>query len=247
MDEPVASHLDLKCAPPEGPLYGRLSIAHLLLITAGSAVAIWLMQPPNGKASTLEVAISVIFAPVYGTALAVNVLAFVRARSQWVTIAEEPGHWLLIIIGSGFAGPALLIRSASWISQSPAPSPQPAGEIFLAFAGICVAIALLLEASVSLLVVLAEYRDSHRWQAVFWLLGVVAVGPVTCCGYLGSYAGGGVYAALIALLLISSAYAAAIDIRERQYRDLWHWLGVAALFAATCHAALYILVIVQWH
>src|SRR5678815_1269821 len=110
MDEPAASQLQLKCEPPAGPIYGRLSIAHLLLITAGSAVAIWLLQPPNGKVSALEVVISVIFAPVYGTALAAIVLAFLRVRTQWVAIAEEPGHWLLLIIGSGFAGPALLIR-----------------------------------------------------------------------------------------------------------------------------------------
>src|SRR5262249_44834414 len=33
--------------PREQPLYGRLSIAHLLLITAGSAVAVWLLRPSN--------------------------------------------------------------------------------------------------------------------------------------------------------------------------------------------------------
>jgi hypothetical protein len=242
MDERVASHLDLKCAPPEGPLYGRLSIAHLLLITAGSAVAIWLMQPPNGKAGTLEVVISAIFAPVYGTALAVVVLAFARGAIRlWGAIAEEPGHWLLLIIGSGFAGPALLIRSGSVIRQWPAPSPQPAWEIFLAFVGICVAIALLLEASVSLLVVIAEYHDSRRWHAVFCLLGLTIFSP--CCGTVVLDSGALSLVLTVALLLVFTTYAAAVDIRERQYRDLWHWLGVGALFAAVCHAALFLFVI----
>src|SRR5262245_24222223 len=97
IDDSATTPLHLAAQPPLGSLYGRLSIGHLLLITAGSAVAIWLMQPPNAKADAVAVAISVVFAPVYGTALAVVVLAFSRARSQWV-IAAEPGHWLLLMI-----------------------------------------------------------------------------------------------------------------------------------------------------
>ena len=242
MDEPVTTPLQHKCSSPEPPFYGRLSIAHLLLITAGSAAAIWLMQPPNGNAGRLDVIISVSFAPVYGTALAVLVLAFRRVLTVGIPIATEPGHWLLLIIGSGFAGPVLLIRSGSLISQSPAPMPQPAGEVFLAFAGIGVGIAILLMAGASLLVVIAEYHDSQRWQAVFWLLGAVTVSPVTCCGCLVPKEGGALYAALVAALVGSAAYAAVSDVLERQYRDLWHWLGVAALFAAITHAALFLLV-----
>jgi len=241
MVEPATSAGGKNGAPPAEPLYGRLSIAHLLLITAGSAVAIWLMQPPNGKAGTLEVVISAIFAPVYGTGLAILVLAFLRGRGQWLVIAEEPGHWLLLIVGGGFTGPALLYRSGSWLSQPPA-TPQPL-EMFFIVVGICGAVFLILSVGVTLLVVLAEYHDSRRWRTVFWLLGITLITPLTCCGCMVFDNGGVYYGALVALLLASAAYAAAVDIRERQYRDLWHWLGVAALFAAVCHAALFLFVI----
>jgi hypothetical protein len=237
MDDSATNPLHLSAQPPLGPLYGRLSIAHLLLITAGSAVAIWLMQPPNGKADAVAVAISVFFAPVYGTALAVTMMAFLRARSQWVAIAEEPGHWLFIIIGGGFAGPALMMRSGSWINQSPAAKPQHA-EALLAFGGICVAVALTLMAVVSLLVVLAEYRDSRRWHTVFGLLAATLITP-TCCGPVGIL----VFPPALLGLLGATAYAAVTDFKERQYRDLWHWLGIAALFAAVCHAVLFLILV----
>jgi len=203
----------LNQGPSTQSLYGRLSIAHLLLITAGSAIAVWLQQPPGATSDVVAVAVAATFAPVYGTALA----AMVIALRQWPTkpLATQPGHSLLLLIGSSFAGLGLALR-IMFIMNSPGVSVLVA---VLLIAAIVIAWPLLL--TMTLAFFLQAIRDSNQsaqWRRVFWLIAVSFFLPC-------------LLPALPAVVL----YATIEDVRRQRRYDLWHWLGVVALFGVVAH------------
>src|SRR5262249_17489777 len=79
------------------------------------------------------------------------------------------------------------------------------------------------------------------WHRVFRSAAILAAAAILAPCWAG------VFGELIAVLLIAIAplvmllmalSAAIIDVRDREYRDLWHWLGVVALFGAVAHLAI---------
>jgi hypothetical protein len=216
MDEPATSDVRSKAAPPESPFYGRLSIAHLLLITAGSAIAVWLQQPPGMESSVVAVTLAVTLAPVYGTAMAAIVISLSQRPAR--PFAAQPGHWLLLLIGNVFAGLGLAWRMAFMVRSPGAPVPKA----LLFMAAVAIAWPLLLTfALVFFIQAVRDVRQPAPWRLVFWLFAGTVFLP--CC---------------LPALPVAALYAVVEDLREPQHRDLWHWFGVAALFGVVMHLTL---------
>src|SRR5262249_1432364 len=82
--------------------------------------------------------------------------------------AMEPGHWLLLIIGTAFFGAGVVSRMAPSNIDHPLPLPLLAFFVSVCVVGICVAlfsIALLIAA------VYANDQQPRRWRVVFRLIG----------------------------------------------------------------------------
>jgi len=231
-------------ARPARLLRERPSIRLLLLVTAMTAVAVWLLQPPS-TATTLEAVVSVFAAPFYGVALAALLIAAIAVGRRTLDTygASEPGHWLLFIHGAGFAGVTLFWRTIINLGT----------QVWLVMPGLFLGGFLLLVTAILIFASLYEGVTERRWRAVFWLLAAVVPIPFACgCCSLpfGVPDSQAEFFALTALLgivggmLLATIVASAKDIALRQPRDLWHWAGVACLFATVFHVALLVLVVV---
>jgi hypothetical protein len=235
----------VKDSPPELIRSNRLSIADLLLITLGTAIAIWFLHSPQTSRETPFVFVNVCMAPLYGSAIAAVLLGCYRVAMA-VPFKTEPGHWLLVMIGTVFLGCGMLSRFSLPYQFDPENnfSVGPQGLLFLF--GIC-----LLMVSLGL-VVASVYANDHqplRWRIVFRLIGWMLLLGVIVSLFLP--AGGAVYIlmwllpliglALLTLAFLTTIFAAIMDLRERRYRDHWHWLGVAAFLGLPAHLGLLIL------
>jgi len=226
-------------APPNlSPAHGRLSIGHLLLTTAGSAVAIWLQQPPGVARDVRYVAVAVVFAPVYGTALVALALLVVRLwNRQW--FLDEPGHWLLVTVGLPFLGISLLKRSLQILDATPegGDARGVVGVAILALGIVLTGWSLFVP-----LLALPDVRDP-AWRRVFWLLGSVYLIPVFgCCFALvlgvtfGTPAGVIALPPAFAIAVLAAVFVAVRDDRQHQRRrGVWHWLGIAVLIGGLVH------------
>jgi hypothetical protein len=185
-DSKIANNFPGATGPRKG---NRLSIAHLLLWTATTALALSLCERPPpaseiGFASFLsqpgmdvEAAknrerqqiwrlwqkrylANLAFAPIYGLALGGLVLAVWSIASGRSGFPTQPGHWLLVVIGS-----ATIL--AAW-------PVGPEGEALLSIASTGILVAILLgmfrEESAS---ADRRSRDIFHWLGVAALLGVV--------------------------------------------------------------------------
>src|SRR5262245_34478256 len=101
MNEPATNTSPLLRPPPELIRSNRLSIADLLLITLGTAIAIWILHSPQESRETPNVFVNVCMAPLYGSAIAAVLLACYRVAMTEPFITE-PGHWLLWMLGTVF-------------------------------------------------------------------------------------------------------------------------------------------------
>lgn len=240
-------------APLIRPLLGRPSVGHLLLLMATTGVAVWLMQAPSA-ATTVEALVSVGCAPFYGVALLallVATIAFCRGEVESSHITAQPGHWLLLILGAGFSGVALFWRLLLILDSSRAELPP--GVFVPAMLGIFFAVFLGLVSACLIFAALYEGVDEPRWRAVFWLLAGMVPAPLTCACVLSAIDPlGGAMESVVAMLFfgtvaatpLAAAVAAGRDVALRKRRDIWHWIGVACLFATVIHIALLALLVV---
>lgn len=189
----IAENLPGQSGPFEG---NRLSIAHLLLWTATTALALSLCERPRpaseiGFASFLsqpgmdvEAAknrerqqiwqlwqkrylVSLAFAPIYGLALGglvLGVWSIVTGRPGFPT---QPGHWLLVVIGSATALVAWPV------------GPEGATLVGLALVGIVGIVAAIV---LGMFCVETDLADRRRWDIFHWL------GLATLFGVVGHFA-----------------------------------------------------------
>lgn len=237
--------------PPMRPLLGRPSIRHLLLLMGTTGAAVWLMHAP-AAATRVEGLIAVGCAPFYGVALwALLIAAIALGRGDaGVRVAAQPGHWLLFILGAGFGGVALFWRLLLVMEAMPHPPPQ----VFLpVMAGLFFAVFLMLVTAVLIFAALLEGVSEARWRAVFWLLAGIVPGPAACgCCLFAIVPSRGAFDVLmpvallgiVAAMLIAAVLAAGLDLARRTPRDIWHWIGVACLFATVVHVSLLAIVVI---
>jgi hypothetical protein len=227
------------------PQVNRLTIAHLLLWTATTAVALSqcgrppplseigvgdLVMPADSDAQKAELQqqirrilekqylVGLTFAPIYGLALAGMVLAGWRTVTARFGFPAQPGHWLLVVIGG-----ATTLMAAKLQLQS-LPSASNGVQSLLAV----IATAMSLVAGMKV--------GNSPWRYPFFtfagsliLLALVPVmqseGPT-----------------LFAIALIGSGgipfmglLCAGADLADRKRFDVFHWIGVATLFGVAGH------------
>jgi hypothetical protein len=209
--------------------------------TAATAVAVALMQRPAALPALAPLAlINVAFSPIYGLALLILVGALNECSLTPPPRLTEPGHWLLATIGSVFLGAASIYRVGSALESTT--QPPPAIAIFLGAAVVTAASIAWLLLPILVFAAIHELRREAVWCFVFplLLLSVLSL-SISCC--LGFSPSGRVFIPLVptgvfGLMLITILIAAIRDLARREYRDLAHWLGVAAIFAVVAHLAL---------
>src|SRR6476659_11351256 len=104
MSEPASNVSPIARPPRELVPSKRLSIADLLLIMVGSAIAILILQPPSATQNVPIVIVNAVMSPLYGSAVTAVFLAVWRSLTGREPFASEPGHTLLLIIGTMFTG-----------------------------------------------------------------------------------------------------------------------------------------------
>jgi len=175
-----------------------------------------------------EKALTIVVAPLYGTALASLPVAGQRLLERRGGFPAQPGHWLLVLLGLLYLLFALVSRFQEDLIHPPAS--------VVAF----LLVAALLTVSISAVV---HVTSPAAWRVMFWaILGATAFLTVAC---LVSYwnrgsswmfgAGGTLYitAGLTGLVAVLR------DLYLRPKYDLFHWLGVSVLigtFAAPMSA-----------
>lgn len=223
----------------------RLSIADLFVITLGAAIAIWfLQQPATFLDNRAVILVNVVMSPLYGLSIAALILATYRLLRASPPFATQPGHWLLLIVGTMFAGIGLLAKAAPAAFSSE----HPESWGVLAVIGLVLAGWLLAS---SLILIYRCGRDAsedqpRNWRVVFqWLV----IAPITVF-FGGCLLPGGLGVFVLPMLMIflppivlyvALLRAIALDLWRKDYRDHWHWLGVAAFLGLPTHIALLVL------
>jgi hypothetical protein len=235
--------------PPGSPTHrNRLTITHTLLWTTATGIALTYFQaqkpPPLGFASiivgpgtTLEIeraklqqkfsrqlhfryAVGLVFAPVYGAALAGGLLAIGRLATRRFGFPVQPGHWLLLVIANMFL----------WMVAHPLLRRLPGSPDVADFVGVIWMTSVLVAVTVIV-------REPLRWCCVFGLasagfllltasvLAYILLPPSIELSPLFLLGIGAIVAVPFAALL-----CLALDIADcsRRY-DYLHWAGVATL------------------
>jgi hypothetical protein len=210
----------------------RLSLTHLLLWTAATAVAVALLhQPGRTRLTTPLVLTNVAVAPVYGLAMLSVFWALSESRGTSRHFSQ-PGHWLLATIGAAFLGGAGMYRVG--IALESGPQAPPAAAVMLGAAVVTAACLALVLVPVFVLGAMDELRHVPVWRFVFPLLAASALSITLGCCLGFSPAGRALIplipTGLLAVTLLTIALAAARDLIHREYRDLPHWLGVLGVF-----------------
>jgi len=239
MTEPAKHGAPFSHALDDSQRFSRVSIADLLLVTLGTAIVIWFWLPIRRELNDAETTVIVLFAPVYGSAIAFVFVSLYRAQNSLMPFATQPGHMLLLLIGTTTAAIGLLARGV--------PTPTEDVQKLEGLTTVCrVACALtgagLLIFSAGLLLALAlgTSEESPRWRWVFQLIAasiaVLFLGG--CCvpvPHMSWYSplvtvSGLLIVGTPILLLAASIVAIVEDLAHRTPRDFWHWLGLAAFF-----------------
>lgn len=228
----------------------RLRIAHFLLWLAATAVVLTAFRPalsesvfPARAAAGLPFASADHFAaflaiatiaPIWGAALAGLGLAGWRRLCGGPPFPIYPGHWLLLVVGSG----ALVLLPFPELARLSGSLAQPR-SLVLGVAP-CIALSIMLA---TLIVATIRHRSSSPWQPLFLALAI-------SCGVLLLGLAWDVAASLLrernelVLALLGFAWTmvflAALMARsiadlaqQRRYDDL-HWVGIGLMPA---HAA----------
>jgi hypothetical protein len=235
------------------PPANRLGIAHLLLwITTTAALFgcirgahIVSMERQRLSAAGMDEAeygnqelplvrsnriVTLIGAPIYGMAVAGAALGLWHVATRRFLFPSQPGHWLLILIA--------LVSFPLLVPLGLVPKSEFTGAV-VAFSMRIGSAAL----SAALAAIAALHVPFLRWRIAFWLcaigFGAQAIELLDLIAApLGSMLG-----AMLALFVLSFAVPAAvvasvIDFTMPSRFDIFHWIGVATLFAALAHIIL---------
>jgi hypothetical protein len=247
MNEP-AKHGAPFSHPPDDPLrISRVSIADLLLITLGTAIVIWFWLPLEGKLNRSETAVTIAFAPLYGSAIAAVLIALFRAHRILPPFPTQPGHWLLLLVGVTFVAVGLLAKATDLESSN-----APRGEIWKFWQVVCilaVGFLFLFSAGMLFTVAFGVVEESARWRWFFQLTAALIVTLFfggCCVDPLGSppmlFLLAIPLVGLFILILVAAVAAIVEDRLHRLPRDFWHWLGLAAFFGIPLHFVVLVIV-----
>jgi hypothetical protein len=232
----------------------RLSLAHLLLWTMTTAVALFLLRPTvstdkkpfdaaeesTHAAALLPAVVTVAVAPVYGAAILAGAMALWAALlGQGTLRVRQPGHWLLLIVGVQFLGVALYawgIRLLQASSDLPDKYTIP-GVVLIASGTALFWLLLLL-----LFLTATQVQKPLRWKIAFRLLAATYCTSTLCCCFspFEPWPLPIVSAPLLLAFLASTLIAAVMDLGRGERRDLRHWLGVVAAWSMVVHVVLLI-------
>ena len=233
-------------SPAETPLVNRLTIAHLFLWITTTAVllgcvlatnSVWserqrlssgmsdveggYKDPPLVRSYRIA---ALVGTPIYGAAMAGAVLGLWRMATRRFLFPTQPGHWLLILIAV-FSLQSLV--PLGLLAQS-----ESTGGVIAFVQRIgCAALSAALAATAAMQV------PFLRWRILFWLCAAgfgaqllelldLAAAP------LGSMLGGMLAFALLSFAVPVSLVCSGIDLTMASHFDVFHWIGVVALFAA---------------
>jgi len=215
--------------PP--PPANRLSIAHLLLWTATTAIVLGFIRQiaPHytpTSATTAQYALNLwlqyllLFAvsPACGAALGGLVLAAWRLWTRRFGFPSQPGHWLLIVLSV-----IPLAASTNWVLRLAAPGAD--------FVVGCVSISALTLLSFA---AATQTRRPMRWLLAFALAtgGLGGMAMALFAGYSSPP-----YALLPAILgglsvvssIMAGLAAGILDLTSNERYDAFHWIGVVTL------------------
>jgi hypothetical protein len=200
----------------------------------GTAIAVWILQPPSGPRRIILAVVNIVMSPFYGCAVAAVCVSLFRIVKEMEPFATQPGHWLLLMIGTAFLGIGLPVRGSEPISMA-FPAPEAVFVVLLGAGVALVAISL----GVIAFAIGANGDETPCWRLTFgmiaWTLGL---------GILGSllFSSGGIELLLIFVppLVLAATFVAAVvsDLWQRIYRDFWHWLGIASFAGLPLHILL---------
>jgi hypothetical protein len=227
----------------------RLSLAHLLLWTMTTAVALFLLRPtvPTDKkpfdaaeesanaAALVPAVVTVAVAPVYGVAiLAVAMALWVPLTCQGTLTVRQPGHWLLLIVGAQFLGVALYAWGIRFLQVGP---PLPARHSIPGGFAIAAGIGFLLFMVLLLFLAATEAQVPLRWKVSFRLFAAAYLTSSLCCCIMPLHPSPLplVPATMLLAFLAATLIAAIIDMARGERRDLPHWLGVVAAWSMVMH------------
>ena len=230
--------------PASTTVGNRLSIAHLLLWMTMTAAVFGFLQPhvpADEQASTgnprLDQSLRrsheaqhwgfislLVFAPAYGATLAAVGLAGSRWVRRRFDFPAQPGHWLLFVLA------VIPATACSVAVLSPSPSDFPAfcgALLYVTIVSACEAV---------------QIRKPKRWRWVFILAAsgfLIVWGDVVFDALSRDVVGPRMFAVvgLVALIcsLLTALACSALDLTAAEHYDVFHWTGIAVLFAAIGH------------
>ena len=223
------------------PLPGmRLSISHVMLWTATTAVLFGLLRPTfqmdfsidgpgaDGRAFKILLfkTVLAVFAPIEGAALAGFLLAVWRLVRPGPSFPAQPGHWLLIIVGGWvlvFIASLILGKMRLVYSDSPA---------------LKLTHFLRWSVPIALCSLAATWIYRHKFYA--WLLPIVGV-AIPLIGYFDLAVVMSAVEFKIISAITSAAFVGAIiaDIVQHSGHDFFHWTGVVVMGAMLLRMAPY--------
>ncbi|MDX1946179.1 MAG: hypothetical protein SFU86_12340 [Pirellulaceae bacterium] len=225
----------------------RLGIAHLLLWTTATAIALAALGAvfPLPTAAMqeemflplqlfrrmwLQRMIAFAAAPAYGAALAGIGLALFRLVRRQPGFPSQPGHWLLLYAGVYF----IEIVGERWLKD------WPLNQTLVG------AVCMALVVGISLLAAW-HVRQPLRWRIVFWMFAIAALWMATGMAIIQVV---GMEVArdnlawfyfMPAILLFAGLWGGPIcgliDLFAAEKRDVFHWTGVVVAMATILHGA----------
>jgi len=222
-------------APP--PL--RLTIAHLMLWTLGTAIALGLYRPflatqmPSTTASetlarhlVFQKVITLSLIPFGGASLGALILAIVHRARGGKQFPVQPGHWLLIVYGAAYVAMAVTRLLLTWLGSAAA----------LQWG---TALVSLLLVPVHILPILLV-RDAPRWTVLFAVellrrIGIGATAALYAVVFSAMQGGRpnmgilslviGLLSLLLVLEITVLAVTLILELIARPQRDYLHWTG----------------------
>jgi len=235
--KPVQQTIASNFMAPNDKLKSQSGIADLLLVTLCIATALGLVADStlkNGGA----------FHYVHAIASAIYLVGFIvvvrRLYHDWSYYRQQPGVWILIVLGLGAISTLLFSTSYSLFIDESGDGKFGISEKFL-IANLCFLgigdVCCALVAFVSM-----RWVDSLNWANAPWRMFLFLLGIYFALSVLGNYLvspfaddamGGSLlylnsWALQIAscLVWIALFWGVVVDVRSKTHRPFYHWLGV---------------------
>jgi hypothetical protein len=227
----------------------RLSIAHLMLWTLGTAIALALFRPylesqsprtnePAVRYFQFQKGITLALIPFGGASIGALILAAIHRARGGKLFPVQPGHWLLIVFAMSYFSSALgrlllFTRESVELSR--------AAAAYWGFTGLA-----MMMVAVQVLPLLLV-RDAPRWRVLFVVEVIRRVANVVTTGlnaiWITSLASGGpsldylrLASGVTSLLLLAAGVVYLItflrEVAVRPQRDYLHWVGCLTHLAA---------------